>query len=437
MIGIALDQAQKLFGRGFLIAAFIPTLIFAVVVSYLLGGAEGLEKTVRGWAQGDLKEMGVEILLSLVAVYLLAYVLYGVRTGLQQLYNGQWPVPLKYLRRVGLAMARRTMVLRQKALREKEGALDDPAWAIYFDFVKTYTPIQVTPEVAKTSLNKIRDSHTSLLCCIEEKQDWQEETYLDILREARILQANRDRFPSDLQMEVDRLVGNIKAAYHSNPTLRSAASLINARARREWTAAYTELRDYYPDDERWLRPTQLGNIASVQELHPFNRYRINLSLLWPRLRHVISDDVRLRLEDTNIYLDFTLIMSFLSFVAAVIAGITAFSGPPRNVPSLLLPLILLGSFWLFYRLAIQAMRSFGTQIQAAVDLFRLKLLDALEIERPANLEEEQKIWEEIRSFIAQADLPQKHVRFKDRTRCAVSSSLIKSNRNHPRRGMKG
>jgi len=416
MIDTIIDQAQKLFGRGFLIAAFIPTLIFAVVFRYLLGGVEGLEKTVRGWAQSNFKEMGVEIVLSVVAVYLLAYVLYGVRTGLQQLYYGQWPLPLKYLRRVGLAMARRAMVRRQKTLREKEDALNDPAWAVDFDFVATYTPIQVTPGVAKASLNKIRDSHTSLLCCIKEEQDWQEKTYLDILREARILQANRDRFPSDLKMKVDRLVADIKKTYRSNPRLRSAASLLNARALREWTAAYTDLRDYYPDDERWLQPTQLGNIASVQELHPFNRYRIHLSLLWPRLRHVISDDVRLRLEDTNIYLDFTLIMSFLSCVAAVIAAIVAFYSPPLNVPLFLLPLILLGSFWLFYRLAIQATRSFGTQIQAAVDLFRLKLLDALEIERPSSLEEEQKIWDEIRSFIVQADLPQKHVRFKDCTR---------------------
>jgi hypothetical protein len=412
MIGTALDQAQKLFSRGFVIAAFVPSLLFATVVACRWWGFATLKTTVQAWAQKGLKESAFEILLVGTVVYLLAYVLYGIRTAIHQLYQGEWPIPLKWLRPVGLALVHRAMGRCQARLREKEVRLDDPAWAIDFDFAETYASIKLALE--EPTLQKVRDSHQHILRCLEKGEVWQEKMYLDILHEARILQANRDRFSSDLQKEVDRLVGDIQAAYKASPSLRTATTRLNALALREWTAAYTDLMDNFPDDERWLRPTQLGNMVSVLELHPLKRYGITLSSLWPRLMHVISKDARLRIEDANIYLDFTVLMSLLSLVAAGIVIIADFYDPPSNlILRIVFPFFLLLSFWLFYRLAIQATRTFGIQILAAVDLFRLKLLDALDIERPGTVAEEQQIWKELHYFIVQADLPEKHVRFKE------------------------
>lgn len=419
MIGTALGQVQKLFGRGFLIAAFMASLLFVAVARYLWWGFEALKEMVLGWAQKELKEAGFEMLLALVLVYLLAYVLYGVRGALHQLYQGEWPVvPLKWLRSAGLALERRKMRQYEDTLHAKELALDDPAWAIDFGFTETYSAIELTSEEARPRLQKVRDFHQSLLHCLEKGQklekEQEEKAYWSVLGEARLLQANRDRFPADLQKEIDQLVAGIKRAYDANPALRKATVRLNALALREWTAAYDDLMNNFPDDERWLRPTRLGNIASVQELYPLNRYGINLSALWPRLMHVITEDARLRIEEANIYLDFTVLMSLLSLSAAVIAGIAAFYGPSRSLAlRIFLPLFFLLSSWLFYHLAIQATQAFGIQIQAAVDLFRLKLLDALEIERPETPAEEQAIWREMHYFIAQAELPKEHVRFKE------------------------
>lgn len=413
MIGTALDQAQKLFGRGFLIAAFVPCILFATVITYLWWDFETLKMAVQVWAQKDLKASTFETLLVLIAVYVLAYVLHGVRAAAHQLYQGQWPVPFSWLRPVALVRVHRTMHRRQVALREKEVALDDPAWAIDFDFAETYTAIRLMSEEARSRVQKVRDSHQGILRCLEEGQEWQEKAYLEILREARLLQANRDQLPN-LQKEIDRVVEDIKAAYKANQPLRTTTAHLNALALREWTTAYTDLMEYFPSDERWLRPTQLGNIISVLELHPLDRYGINLGSLWPRLMHVISEGARLRIEEANTYLDFTVLMSLLSLASAVIAVVAGFYGPVRSLAlRILLPFFLLMSFWLFYRLAIQATRTFGIQILAVVDLFRLKLLDALDIQRPDTPAEEREIWNELRYFIAQAHLPEKHVRFKD------------------------
>jgi len=69
-------------------------------------------------------------------------------------------------------------------------------------------------------------------------------------------------------------------------------------------------------------------------------------------------------------------------------------------------------FWLFYQLAIQATRGLGVEVQSAVDTYRLKLLDLLGLERPADAEKEMKIWTHLRYFISQGDLPTQGVRVK-------------------------
>src|SRR5215217_2925040 len=106
MITTVLDQALKLFGRGFLIAAFFPSLLFVAVIVYLGWGFEALTTMVEEWTQAGLSEAVFGTLVALVAVYLLAYMLYGVRTALHQLYQGQWPIPLKWLDPIFLARQR-------------------------------------------------------------------------------------------------------------------------------------------------------------------------------------------------------------------------------------------------------------------------------------------------------------------------------------------
>jgi hypothetical protein len=83
-------------------------------------------------------------------------------------------------------------------------------------------------------------------------------------------------------------------------------------------------------------------------------------------------------------------------------------------------------WWLFYRLAMGATRAFADHIRAAVDLFRLDLLDALSIERPDTPADEQPIWRAIDAFIIQGDVPGPSVRFvkSNETPSQPSSGLI-------------
>jgi hypothetical protein len=156
----------------------------------------------------------------------------------------------------------------------------------------------------------------------------------------------------------------------------------------------------------------LGNMTAALDYAVLKRYEISLSTLWPRLLHVVADDVRERVEDANIYLDFILMMSFLSVATSGVALTTVAIGPDRSrtLQALLVVLPLFG-WWVFYLLAMGATRAFADHVRAAVDLFRLDLLDALSIERPDTPTDEQPIWRAIDGFIIQGDVPGPSVRF--------------------------
>jgi hypothetical protein len=421
--GTVLDQAQKLGGRGFLIAAFIPALLFVAVIIYLLWGIDSLQQGVRELAEQGWKRSVLHILIGFVCIYLLAYVLYGIRGFLYEFLQGEWPVaPLKWLRPVFLALEARAFRRRQSILVQKINALNDPYWATekaFGPFNPTSRAIVMKATEARPMLQNVYNSHQNLIQRLATGHKWKEKKYWDILRKARRLQAkeNRSKFPIELQMEIDQLVAIIKAEHEANYLLRITTDRFKALALREWDAAYNDRYGNFPKNERWLRPTRLGNAVSTLESYPLDRYGIDLGTLWPRLVQVIPDSARLRIEEANIYVDFTVMMTLLSFAAAVSVIVFYFSGLPWRLPHsqgwiIFHLVLLLLSSWTFYHLVVQATRAFGNQICATIDLYRLKLLDALEIKRPGTLREEQDIWKKIGSFIAQADVPTEDIRFK-------------------------
>lgn len=107
------------------------------------------------------------------------------------------------------------------------------------------------------------------------------------------------------------------------------------------------------------------------------------------------------MEDANLYLDSTLMMSFLTAGISGVAIVTAFTGPPHSA-ALRTPWIVLAllAWWTFYHFSMSATRAFVENIGAAVDLFRLNLLDALSIQRPVVPTGEAQIWDETELFIA-------------------------------------
>jgi len=443
-----LDQFQKLFGKGFLIAAFVPSLLFVSFLKFLRVGWAQMQTNLNVlWASGW--KLSLNVLAYLVIIYLFAYILYGVRGFLHSLYQGQWDVnvstkeryneaimlpkwALEYvpitrkpnflvkgihiLLNIPFSLGRHWEVSSFRKLKEiselRVTVLDVPLWVK--DFGATFNRNRLTHKQAFPLIDKLNSEYEDFLKRFRSGKQWSETEYWQILATAQLLRANRRRLEY-LKTAIDRLANEMKETHNGEDAkpLRDAFKRLCDLAEEEWRSVFSHINATFPD-ERWIRPTRLGNIAMVQETGPLHRYGINLSAIWPRLMHVLPAEVRQRIEDANIYLDFTIIMSLLSFISSGVAIYSAFYAPAGRfkITIVLLIVACFAGFWLFYQLAIQATRGLGVEIQSAVDTYRLKLLDLLGLERPADAEKEMKIWTHLRYFISQGDLPTQGVRVK-------------------------
>lgn len=149
----------------------------------------------------------------------------------------------------------------------------------------------------------------------------------------------------------------------------------------------------------YVMPTRLGNILRNAELYPYERYRIDAVLMWPRLMAVLPDSFTKSLADAKSSLDLMLIISFLSVLFALTSGTY---------------LVIIGYSWLLFLIcflggltaarlaylnALSAAISYGQLIKSAFDVFKGDLLQKMGYEKPESMDEEKKFWENLSQFV--------------------------------------
>jgi hypothetical protein len=348
-------------------------------------------------------------------------VLYGVRAAVHEVYQGNWTVPpFSWLARLLRAGERR---VRQRRDRRAEVLLEPLAvslWVSKQNFGPISSTVILSPRKAQRVLRRAREQHDEIIQHLKERRPWRARhtlLYGQLLTATMQLKANQARLPASVRDGAEQLVAAV-AEYYNKPgpeyaDLRRAFEAFQTEVQHEYDEAATRLSRQFPDNERWLRPTRLGNVAVVQELYPLDRYGIELSELWPRIKEVIPKETCARVEEANIYLDFTVLMSLCALLGALLAVGAALWGPDRPLGvRIVLPLALLAGFWLFYQLAIRATLAFGMQVNAAVDLYRFKLLDALSVQRPKTVAEERERWQALRQFLVEGIDPGDELQFK-------------------------
>lgn len=144
-----------------------------------------------------------------------------------------------------------------------------------------------------------------------------------------------------------------------------------------------------------VMPTKLGNILKNSELYPYERYKIDAVLFWPRLPAVLGESYTQSLEASKSSMDFMLIVSFLSSLFAIISGIALFW---MGSSWWLFFICFLGGFALAiaaYLSALRAAVSYGQLIKGAFDMYKGDLLSKMGYAKPTSLEEERVLWESI------------------------------------------
>ena len=405
------ELVHKAFGRHFFIASFFPSLLFVAIVAILAWGLPAsvgtidLKSLVDTWAKKSWKELGFAAALPVIGAFILAYVLYGMRDGLRQTFEGNWPFFPGRVKGQFIKLQRYEMSKRLKKLEAAAESLSVFHWINQSKFGATYSTIRLCPEQAQTKLEKTQQNLDALEEKLADKQQVDTNDVWLLLSDGMVLQGNSETFPDPTKGNIREFVSKLSACYESHSGLKKVTQSLEGIRHKEYLEAQQASSDF-PDDELWLRPTLLGNIASVQETYSLKRYGITLSQMWPRLAVEMDQKVHRHLEDAVIYRDFATTVSFLSLVAAVVVISATFGDYKRGtglhtVP----PALLVLNSWVFYRLAIHATRALGAQIRATVDLFQLRVIDALGIKRPQTLAETKNLWTKLGIFWMDGTLP--------------------------------
>ena len=112
-----------------------------------------------------------------------------------------------------------------------------------------------------------------------------------------------------------------------------------------------------------------------------------------------------QLEAAQGRLDFA-VAAFWIHLAVFAAGLLAFPALRAWDPALLAVSLVGGAIGMivFYSAALQTLTAYGLQVRATFDLYRLELLDALHLPRPANAQAEYELWSSLGDFLLYAPL---------------------------------
>lgn len=156
---------------------------------------------------------------------------------------------------------------------------------------------------------------------------------------------------------------------------------------------------YYPPPghEEKIMPTRIGNILRASEIHAFDRYWIDSTIIWTRLRPLLPNEFVAAIEEKKVARDFSILLAMLSSVFTLFwCPILAFSSDRWGL------FLICASGWplalISYRNAVESSLAYAEQIKATFDMNRHLLLKALAREVPSNIEEERREWRQLSRF---------------------------------------
>jgi hypothetical protein len=168
---------------------------------------------------------------------------------------------------------------------------------------------------------------------------------------------------------------------------------ITAEARQRVGSAFWRRRMLYADGP--LLPTLLGNVLRAAERRAGERYGLDTVVVWPRLYPLLSEGLREALADARNQLDMAARFC-LTFGLGTIASVAFFAA---HGWWLAVAAGMLALAWLSYRGAVGAALSYGNLIEAAFDLQRFDLLEALHQPLPVDLADERRANADLSTFL--------------------------------------
>ncbi|MET7699720.1 hypothetical protein [Streptomyces sp. NPDC005485] len=146
-------------------------------------------------------------------------------------------------------------------------------------------------------------------------------------------------------------------------------------------------------------PTTLGNRLRAAEERAGRPYGFDALLVWPRLYHVLPQDVLQTLSESRNQLDTAARLS-LSFglTSAVTTGLLV-----THPWWLTLPAALACLSWFAYRSAVHAATTYGVTVAAVIDVYRLRLLQEMHLGIPDDTAKERELNGDLKAYWSRSD----------------------------------
>jgi hypothetical protein len=404
MFGSIYGKAVELFGKALLVSAFLPLLAVTAALAVSIEPSVAVD-TFNKWTAKEPTEQASGAIILLFALYLLSFIVYGVRERIARFLSGGefWVLPaIRRWRRVHFT---------QKEL-DKETRFDGPGLAVaqavtwakggFGDIDRDFIYIPPKSKAKKLArdvdaiLDRLQGRGIGQRISATERAELarffvaiHRLSYLDRtagtarVRRLRALCAARQP-----PIDIDAWCEDVKALDYGD--------IVVAYNERVWSPP---LRD--------IQPTELGNVLIWAYAYTSKRYGIELDFLYPRLLKVIDKEYQAKIDDRQQFLDFSVILTFLAFSAAAIYAVAAtfsiVANPAKHAWQPIVGAVAFFAVWASlgrgaYGLSLVAARGYVSIITSAVDLFRLPLLKQLEIALPSPAKEVE-IWSRLNATI--------------------------------------
>jgi hypothetical protein len=186
-----------------------------------------------------------------------------------------------------------------------------------------------------------------------------------------------------------QLAGKYKAAQELGDDADRPESVALRQRKATW------LSQAFPRDDDNVQPTLLGNVLATAAEHPRVAYMIEGFLWWPRLSPLVPVEFQEMLSETQSPMIALLNLSVI-FAGLALGGAPILALAGGNLTAALI--VLAGGLLLSrlcYRAAVSQAVELGNRLRVGFDLYRHEILRQLNLEIPADFEEERALWQKL------------------------------------------
>jgi Flp pilus assembly protein CpaB len=417
MFSTILDRITSYFDRRALFSAFFPSLIFwAIAGISIMVPLIGLNNAIKSWNSLSGIVQALFLLAFFVWITFWSFLTQNFRTSLLNIFEGYWPDKWLFAKLLESRRQHWKKCWDERDPRDRPLEQDEILLKLEVEGYENL-PGQFQDEGQVVKLIRIGDEDqvgqeldAFLEHCQVDIQQFEVHsppitTIQQLGQKVRAQWSNIAPWLKEAERDLDNIWAKRVAQLTKITTKMEELTrqlLGEVQDQREWL--HRDFCMYFPQTRPDVMPTRLGNVLKAAEMYAWNRYRIDSVVIWTRLQQALPEKFAESLQDAKGSLDAMITLStFILLFGSPLSLWMVFElfktgiffwGISLLLTSAVLFIILFLS-WLCYQNAIQAGIEYGEKIKAAIDLYRWKVLEELNLRLPAGLEEERQLWEDV------------------------------------------